>query len=115
MTTGAAYNVVQGLGRRGSLHDKPKDARLFYAVIAGVTAVAVGINFLGFNPMRMLVWSGIVQGLSVPPMLVLMLIMTNDRKMMGGKVNSLGTNLLAGGTALVTFCAAVFLVISWLS
>lgn len=114
MTTGAAYNVVQGLGRSGSLHDKPREARLFYGAIAAVTVVAVAINFLGFNPMRMLVWSGIVQGLSVPPLLVLMLIMTNDRRMMGGKVNSLSTNLLAGGTALVTFLAALFLVVSWL-
>lgn len=114
MTTGAAYDVVQGIGRHGSLHDKPRDARLFYAVIAVVTAVAIGLNCLGFNPMRMLVWSGVVQGFSVPPLLLLMLIMTNDRKMMGGRRNGLGTNLLAGGTALATFLAAVFLVASWL-
>ncbi len=113
MTTGAAYDVVQGVGRQGSLHDKPRDNRLFYGAIAGVTLVAVIVNSLGFNPMKMLVWSGIVQGFSVPPLLLLMLIMTNDRKMMGGKVNSLGTNLLAGGTALVTFLAALFLVVSW--
>src|SRR3546814_6100540 len=28
MTTGAAYDVVQGLGRAGSLHDAPQDNRL---------------------------------------------------------------------------------------
>jgi NRAMP (natural resistance-associated macrophage protein)-like metal ion transporter len=114
MTTGAAYDLVQSFGRRGSLHDKPRDARLFYGTIAGVTAAAVAINALGFNPMKMLVWSGVVQGFSVPPLLVLMLIMTNDRRMMGDKTNGLGTNLLAGGTALVTFLAAAFLVVSWL-
>jgi Mn2+/Fe2+ NRAMP family transporter len=113
MTTGAAYDLVQSIGRRGSLHDKPRDARLFYGVIAGVTVVAVGLNALGLNPMKMLVWSGVVQGFSVPPLLVLMLIMTNDRDMMGDKVNSLGTNLLGWATALVTFLAAVFLVVSW--
>jgi Mn2+/Fe2+ NRAMP family transporter len=114
MTTGAAYDVVQGLGQQGSLHDKPRDNRLFYGTIAVVTAVAVGVNFLGFNPMRMLVWSGVVQGFSVPPLLLLMLIMTNDRRMLGGKVNGLGTNILAGATALVTFLAAAFLVVTWL-
>jgi NRAMP (natural resistance-associated macrophage protein)-like metal ion transporter len=113
MTTGAAYDVVQGIGRKGSLHDKPREARLFYGVIAVVTVVAVSLNGLGFNPMKMLVWSGIVQGFSVPPLLLLMIIMTNDRRMMGDKVNGLGTNLLAGGTALITFLAAVFLVVSW--
>jgi Mn2+/Fe2+ NRAMP family transporter len=105
---------VQSFGRRGSLHDKPRDARMFYGSIAVVTAAAAAINCLGFNPMRMLVWSGIVQGFSVPPLLVLMLIMTNDPKMMGDKTNGLGTNLLAGATAVVTFLAALFLVASWL-
>jgi NRAMP (natural resistance-associated macrophage protein)-like metal ion transporter len=114
MTTGAAYDLVQSFGKHGSLHDKPRDARLFYGAIAMVTVAAVGINCLGFNPMKMLVWSGIIQGFSVPPLLVLMLIMTNDRRMMGNKVNSLGTNVLGVGTALVTFLAAAFLVVSWL-
>jgi len=114
MTTGAAYDVVQSIGRHGSLHDKPREARFFYGAIAAVTVAAVIINGLGFNPMRMLVWSGVVQGFSVPPLLVLMLIMTNDRRMMGDKINGLGTNLLAGATAVVTFLAAVFLVLSWL-
>jgi Mn2+/Fe2+ NRAMP family transporter len=113
MTTGAAYDLVQSFGRKGSLHDKPRDARLFYGAIAVVTAVAVGLNGLGLNPMKMLVWSGIVQGFSVPPLLVLMLIMTNDRKMMGDKVNSLGTNLLGWATAAITFAAAAFLVGTW--
>jgi len=113
MTTGAAYNLVQSFGKRGSMHDKPRDARTFYASIAVVTVLAVGINCLGFNPMRMLVWSGIVQGFSVPPLLVLMLIMTNDRRMMGNKVNGLGTNILGWTTAVVTFLAAAFLVATW--
>ena len=37
MTTGAAYDVVQGLGREGSLHDAPDENRLFYAIIAAFT------------------------------------------------------------------------------
>lgn len=113
MTTGAAYDVVQGIGKPGSLHDKPREARTFYGAIAVVTIVAIAVNCLGLNPMKMLVWSGVVQGFLTPPLLILMIIMTNDRKMMGDKVNSLGTNLLAGATALVTFLAAAFLVASW--
>jgi Mn2+/Fe2+ NRAMP family transporter len=61
MTTGAAYDVVQGMGRQGSLHDQPAENRLFYGIIALVTTAAVGMNFLGFNPMKALIWSGIVQ------------------------------------------------------
>src|SRR3546814_5607687 len=83
MTTGAAYEVVQGVGKKGSLHDRPSEDKLFYCVIGIVTAVAVGLNFLGFNPMKALVWSGIVQGFSVPPLLLLMMLLTNSRKVVG--------------------------------
>src|SRR3546814_269437 len=92
MTTGAAYDVVQGLGRAGSLHDAPQDNRLFYAIIAAVTVLAVAMNFLGFNPMKALVWSGIVQGFSVPPLLLLMMLLTNRPGVVGARTNGRWTN-----------------------
>lgn len=114
MTTGAAYDVVQGLGREGSLNARPQEAPLFYGTIAAVTVVAVGLNFLGFNPMRALVWSGIVQGFSVPPLLCLMMGMTNDRAVMGERVNGRLTNALGWITVAVTFLAAACLVATWI-
>ncbi|GJE44125.1 Nramp family divalent metal transporter [Methylobacterium soli] len=113
MTTGAAYDLVQGTGRSGSLHARPGEAKLFYATIAAVTVLAVALNFLGFNPMRALVWSGIVQGFSVPPLLFLMMRMTNDRAVMGERVNGRLTNLLGWTTTLVTFLATACLVATW--
>ena len=94
MTTGAAYDVVQGLGREGSLHDAPHENRLFYVIIAAVTLLVVGLNFLGFNPMKALIWSGIMQGFSVPPLLLLMMMLTNSRSVVGARTNSRWTNLL---------------------
>jgi NRAMP (natural resistance-associated macrophage protein)-like metal ion transporter len=113
MTTGAAYDLVQGFGKSGSLHQRPPEAKLFYGTMAVVTIVAVLLNFLGFNPMRALVWSGIVQGFSVPPLLLLMMLMTNDRAVVGERVNGRLTNVLGGLTTLVTFAAAICLVVSW--
>ena len=114
MTTGAAYDVVQGLGREGSLHDAPDENRLFYAIIAAVTLLAVGLNFLGFNPMKALIWSGIVQGFSVPPLLLLMMMLTNSRSVVGARTNSRWTNLLGWLTTGVTFLCAAALVATWL-
>jgi len=113
MTTGAAYDVVQGMGRQGSLHDAPSENRLFYGIIALVTAAAVGMNFLGFNPMKALVWSGIVQGFSVPPLLFLMMLLTNSRKVVGARTNGRVTNFLGWATTVVTFLCTLALVVSW--
>jgi NRAMP (natural resistance-associated macrophage protein)-like metal ion transporter len=114
MTTGAAYDLVQGVGEKGSLHAKPNEARLFYSTIAVVTILAVILNFLGFNPMKALVWSGIVQGFSVPPLLFLIMLMTNNRRMMGDRVNGRITNGLGWTATLVSSFATLALIATWL-
>src|SRR3546814_2642498 len=88
--------------------------RLFYAIIAAVTVLAVAMNFLGFNPMKALVWSGIVQGFSVPPLLLLMMLLTNRPGVVGARTNGRWTNLLGWTTTGVTFLCALSLAASWL-
>jgi Mn2+/Fe2+ NRAMP family transporter len=114
MTTGAAYDLAQALGKPSSLSAKPREAPFFYLTIAVVTALAVLLNFIGLNPMTALVWSGVVQGFSVPPLLLLMMFLTNDREVMGDRVNSRFTNILGWITTMATFAATACLVVSWL-
>lgn len=113
MTTGAAFDLAQVMGWKHGMNDKPHQAPKFYIATGVITLLAVGLNFMGFNPMKALVWSGIVQGFSTPPLLLLILIMTNNRKIMGDKVNSPGTNVLGGVTTLAIFAASVGLVATW--
>jgi NRAMP (natural resistance-associated macrophage protein)-like metal ion transporter len=113
MTVGAAYDLAQALGWKSSLHAKPSEAPEFYWAIAGLTAIAVLLNFLGFNPMKALVWSGIVQGFSTPPLLLLIMLMTNNRRIMGDKVNTICMNLLGWITTAALFAATLGLVASW--
>jgi len=114
MTAGAAYDLAQAFGWKASLHARPGEAPAFYWFIAGLTAIAVVLNFLGFNPMRALVWSGIVQGFSTPPLLLLIMLMTNSRRIMGDKVNSRGMNALGWITTAAVFSASAGLVATWL-
>ena len=113
MTTGAAYDFAHVMGWKASLHSKPKDAKKFYAAIVGFTGIAIGMNFLGFNPMKALVYSGIVQGFSTPPLLLLIMLMTNNRKIMGDKVNSRWLNVLGWITVTAIFSASAGLVVTW--
>ncbi|OWV92822.1 hypothetical protein ATY81_16885 [Rhizobium sp. R72] len=113
MTTGAAYDLAQSFGIKGSLNAKAREAPKFYAIIGVVTAVAIAMNFLGFNPMKALVWSGIVQGFATPPLLLLLLLMTNNRRIMGDKVNSRAINIIGCVTTAVIFSATAGLVVTW--
>lgn len=113
MTAGAAYDLAQAFGWRSSLHARPRDAPQFYSAIVALTAIAAVLNYLGFNPMRALVWSGIVQGFSTPPLLLLIMLMTNNRKIMGDKVNSRLMNALGWITTAAVFSASAGLVVTW--
>ena len=113
MTTGAAYDLAQSLGWRQTLHAKPAQAKRFYGAIVIVTAIAVGMNFLGVNPMRALVLSGIVQGFSTPPLMLMIMLMTNNRAIMGRHVNGRAVNVLGWLTTLAIFGASAGLVFTW--
>lgn len=113
MTTGAAYDLCQALGWKHSLHAKPSEAKLFYGAIAAITLVATALNFTGINPMKALVFAGIVQGFSTPPLMLLIMLMTNNKTVMGDRVNSRGLNILGWITTIAIFSASVTLIVTW--
>jgi Mn2+/Fe2+ NRAMP family transporter len=114
MTTGAAYDLCQAFRWKHGLSVKPGEAKGFYGAIIACTLLAMGMNFLGVNPMKALVWAGIVQGFSSPPLLLLILLMTNNRKIMGDQVNGRAINVLGWITTAAIFAASIGLVVSWL-
>jgi Mn2+/Fe2+ NRAMP family transporter len=64
--------------------------------------------------MKALVWLGIVQGFSMLPLLLLILLMTNNRAIMGERVNGRWTNVLGWITVVAIFSASIGLVATWL-
>jgi NRAMP (natural resistance-associated macrophage protein)-like metal ion transporter len=107
MTTGAAYDLAQTVGWKHSLHAKPAQAKKFYGAIVVFTAAAVAMNFIGINPMKALVFSGIVQGFSTPPLMLLIMLMTNKRAIMGDRVNGLAMNILGWLTTAAVWAASL--------
>jgi NRAMP (natural resistance-associated macrophage protein)-like metal ion transporter len=114
MTTGAAYDLCQALGWKHSLHAKPAEAKLFYGAIAVITLIAAAMNFIGINPMKALVFAGIVQGFSTPPLMLLIMLMTNNKAVMGKRVNSRKLNIMGWITTVAIFGASIALLITWL-
>ncbi len=114
MTTGAAYDLCQALGWKHGLHAKPHEAKRFYGAIAGFTAVAIAMNFAGINPMKALVFAGVVQGFSTPPLLLLITLMTSNRRIMGKRVNTRSMQVLAWVTVTAVFAATAGLVATWI-
>ena len=114
MTTGAAYDVCQTFGWKHGLHARPAEAKAFYALITAFTAVAMCLNFFGFNPMKALVFAGIVQGFSTPPLMLLIMRLTGNRAIMGDAVNGRTITVLGWTTTIAIFAATAGLIVTWL-
>ncbi len=109
----ATYGVCQSFGWPSGLGRKPQEAPRFYLVMTVVTALAVSANFLGLNAMKAVVWAGVAQAVAAPPLLLSMLLMTNDEKLMGEHVNGKLLNSIAGVALLVTSAALIALFVTW--
>ncbi|HJW94828.1 MAG TPA: Nramp family divalent metal transporter [Thermoanaerobaculia bacterium] len=114
MTTGAAYDLAQTAGWKHGLSVRFGEAKKFYIALTAFALVAAAINFFGFNPMKLLVWSGIAQGFSTPPLMLMILLLTSNRSVMGKRVNGPGIRILGWITTLVTFCATIALLVTLL-
>lgn len=75
----AAYGVAEAFRWRASLESKPSLAPRFYSVIAGATVIALGLNFVGLDPIRALYWSAIVNGVSAAPLMATLMMMSGSR------------------------------------
>jgi len=108
-----AYAVAEAFARRHGFNQKLRQARLFYGVIIASTLVGVLINFVGINPIRALVLAAIINGFLAPPLLVAIMLVANNRQIMGRHVNGRWANILGWTTTLVMFLAALALVLTW--
>ena len=113
LTGCSAYAVSEAAGGRYGFNQKFRQAKLFYGVIIGSTLIGVLINFAGINPIRALVFAAIINGFLAPPLLVAIMLVANNRQIMGERVNGRWTNILGWTTTLVMFVAAVALVLTW--
>jgi NRAMP (natural resistance-associated macrophage protein)-like metal ion transporter len=113
LTGSSAYAVTGALGGRHGLDQKWQRAKLFYGVIIVSTLVAVLINFIGINPIRALFLAAVINGFLAPPLLVVIMLVANNRQIMGDRVNGRWSNFLGWTTTMVMFVAAVALVLTW--
>jgi NRAMP (natural resistance-associated macrophage protein)-like metal ion transporter len=103
----AAYAVAEAGNWRGTLEDKPRLAKKFYAIVASSMILGLVFNYAGFNAVKMLFWSAVLNGVLAPPLIVLVVLLTSSKKVMGDRVNPPLLKWLGWATAAVMAVAAV--------
>jgi NRAMP (natural resistance-associated macrophage protein)-like metal ion transporter len=110
----AAYAVAEARGWARGMDLHVRAAPHFYAIIGIATVLGTLLDFAHLNPIRMLFWSAVINGLLAPPLIVIVILVCNNRVVMGAHRNGWALNLWGGFTALLMSAAAIALVATWL-
>lgn len=103
----AAYAVVEAKNWRGTLEDRPGLSRKFYAVVAVSMVLGLVLDFVGFNAVKMLFYSAVLNGVLAPPLIVLVVLLTSKSEIMGTRVSSRPLRYFGWATAIIMTAAAV--------
>jgi Mn2+/Fe2+ NRAMP family transporter len=104
------YSVAEAMGWRSGLNENPWEAVRFYVLISGAMFVAAALNFIKMNPVSALFWSQVLAGALTVPILVFVLLVSNDRRVMH-TTNSWWQNFWIGAAAGAVVAAG--LIVFW--
>jgi NRAMP (natural resistance-associated macrophage protein)-like metal ion transporter len=90
----ASYAISESFGWKEGLYRKLSSAYAFYGVIILATVIGLGLNFIGLDPIKALIYSAVANGLVAPVVLVLIVILSSNKKVMNDRANSGFTKVL---------------------
>jgi Mn2+/Fe2+ NRAMP family transporter len=107
-----SYAVCEGLGFESGLDKKFHEAPAFYWLYTLLIVGGAGVLLVpGFPLVHVMILSQVVNGMVLPFVLVFMLLLTNDRELMGDHVNSRVFNAVAWTTVVVMIALTIALLV----
>jgi NRAMP (natural resistance-associated macrophage protein)-like metal ion transporter len=108
-----AYAVCEGLGFESGLDKRFDEAPVFYWLYTLLIVFGAGVLLVPRVPLVYVsVLSQVANGVVLPFVLIFMLLLTNDRELMGPHVNSRGFNIVAWTTVAVTIVMTIAMIIT---
>jgi Mn2+/Fe2+ NRAMP family transporter len=105
-----SYIVTETFGWKEGLDKKFHKAKAFYIIIAISLIVGLSLNYIGLSPIKALIYSAILYGLTAPVLIAIILHISNNKKIMGKHTNGKTSNILGFATLVFMTVAAVILV-----
>lgn len=82
----AAYALAEAMEWPSGLARAPYQAKSFYGAIAAATLIGIGVDLVGLDPIKALFWAAVINGVVAVPLMVMMMILTARRAVMGAFV-----------------------------
>ncbi|HHD92295.1 MAG TPA: divalent metal cation transporter [Candidatus Portnoybacteria bacterium] len=106
----SAYALSEAFNQKEGLYLKLNQAKFFYGIIVLSILIALMANFLQISSMVLLYWTAIINGLITPFILLCLMIVSNDKKIMGSHTNTRWLNILGWTTTVVMVLSVVGLI-----
>jgi Mn2+/Fe2+ NRAMP family transporter len=108
ISTSSAYAFGEVLGTGHSLNRTMRDAWPFYSTLLGSACVAAAIVLIPHAPLEFVVLTvNVVAVLAMPPALAFLLLLVNDRDVMGDDVNGIWENAAGITVTVLLICAGI--------
>jgi Mn2+/Fe2+ NRAMP family transporter len=108
-----AYYVCESLGFEAGVSKGFREAPIFHGLYLGLILLAVIVIMLPNAPLLTILYlSQVANGLLLPFLLILMLLIINDRKIMGDYVNSKLFNYIAVATVIIVMTLSIALIVT---
>jgi NRAMP (natural resistance-associated macrophage protein)-like metal ion transporter len=107
-----SYAMSESFRWSEGLSKKLKQAYAFYGVIIISMLVGLGINFIGLNPMKALIYSAVANGIVAPMVLIPIVLISSNRKVMGKWVNKKLTTIIGWIVVAIMTAAGIAAIIS---
>lgn len=114
ISASTGYMVAETFNWRRGLDRTIHEAKGFYAVMGFALVVSVIIALVKFNPILALLYSQVVAGLLSPILLIFVLLLSNNRKIMGEHKNHFWSNLFSFLAFLIMIAADIALIFEWI-
>lgn len=108
----AGFALGEAFGWKVGLSRNPREAKGFYGIIAGATAIGIGLNFLDANVIKFLVVAAVINGIVELPVIVMMMLVAANRNIMGELAISGVWTTLGWATFAVMGAAAIALAVT---
>ena len=105
-----SYIITETFGWEKGLDKKFNKAKAFYIIIAVSLILGLSLNYIGISPIKGLVYSAILYGMTAPVLIAIILHISNNKKIMGKFTNGKISNILGFATLTLMSVAAVILV-----
>jgi NRAMP (natural resistance-associated macrophage protein)-like metal ion transporter len=105
-----SYLITESFGWKEGLDKKFYQAKAFYLIIAISLILGLLLNYIGISPIKALIYSAILYGLTAPVLIAIILHISNNKKIMGKNTNGKISNILGFVALILMTFAAVILI-----